>query len=98
MPGARLIPTGPRQRGYGSLQSQSRNMLRVVLLCLRKKGFLKQKARGARKARTNCSCLQHLRIAHAPEYAKPFQRGINSNQLMNDGALVDCDDLLAGRR
>jgi len=56
-----------------------------------KEGFFEREA--AAKLRTPFSPYESR---HAPEHAKPFQRGINSIQLMDDGKLVGGDDLLSG--
>lgn len=85
--GARLIPTGPRQTGgYGS------RVLTVDEYIQRASGFFEKE--GFYERETSRKTEQFGQIAHAfstyesrhaPDDAKPFQRGINSIQLMNDG-------------
>jgi hypothetical protein len=87
VPGARLIPTGPRQTGgYGS------RVLTVDEYIERSSGFFEKEGFFEREAARKTE--QFGRIAHAfstyesrhaPDDAKPFQRGINSIQLMHDG-------------
>jgi hypothetical protein len=87
VPGARLIPTGPRPAGgYGSrILSVEEYILRAEPN-FEKEGFYEREA-----ARTTEQFGQIVHVfstyesRHAPGDAKPFQRGINSIQLMNDG-------------
>jgi hypothetical protein len=88
VPGARLIPTGPRQAGgYAS------RVLTIDQYIERSSGFFETEGFFERESARQLD--QFGQIAHAfstyesrraPEDAKPFQRGINSIQLMNDGA------------
>jgi hypothetical protein len=87
VPGARLIPTGPRQAGgYGS------RVLTIDEYIERSSGFFEKEGFFERESARQIE--QFGQIAHAfstyesrraPGDAKPFQRGINSIQLMNDG-------------
>jgi len=86
IPGARLIPTGPRQAGgYGS------RVLTVDEYAERAGGFFEKEGfyeREAARKTEEFGQIVHVfstyESRHAPD-AKPFQRGINSIQLMNDG-------------
>lgn len=85
--GARLIPTGPRQAGgYGS------RVLTVDEYIERSSGFFEKEGFFEREAARKTELFGQIAHAfstyesrHAPDDAKPFQRGINSIQLMNDG-------------
>jgi hypothetical protein len=87
LPGARLIPTNPRQPGgYGSRVLSVDEYIARAEPFMEKEGFFEKEA--ARKTE------QFGQIAHlfstyesrrTPDDPKPFQRGINSFQLMNDG-------------
>jgi hypothetical protein len=85
--GARLIPTGPRQAGgYGS------RVLTVDEYIERSRGFFEKEGFFEREAARQTEQFGQIVHAfstyesrHAPDDAKPFQRGINSIQLMNDG-------------
>jgi hypothetical protein len=87
IPGARLIPTGPKQSGgYGS------RVLTVDEYIERASGFMAKEAfyeREAARKTEEFGQIVHVfstyESRHAPD-AKPFQRGINSIQLMNDGS------------
>jgi hypothetical protein len=87
VPGARLIPTGPRQAGgYGS------RVLTVDEYIERSSGFFEKEGFFEREAARQTEQFGQIVHAfstyesrHAPDDAKPFQRGINSIQLMNDG-------------
>jgi hypothetical protein len=87
VPGARLIPTGPRQAGgYGS------RVLTVDEYIERSSGFFEKEGFFEREATRQLEQFGQIAHAfstyesrHAPEDARPFQRGINSIQLMNDG-------------
>jgi hypothetical protein len=86
VPGARLIPTGPKQSGgYGS------RVLTVDEYIQRASGFMAKEAfyeREAARKTEEFGQIVHVfstyESRHAPGDA-PFQRGINSIQLMNDG-------------
>jgi hypothetical protein len=87
VPGARLIPTGPRPSGgYGS------RVLTVDEYIERSSGFFEKEGfyeREAARVTEQFGQIAHAfstyESRHAPDDAKPFQRGINSIQLMNDG-------------
>ncbi len=87
LPGARLIPTGPRPTGgYGS------RVLTVDEYIERASGFFEKEGfyeREAARQTEGFGQIAHIfstyESRHAPDDAKPFQRGINSIQLMNDG-------------
>ena len=86
IPGARLIPTGPKQTGgYGS------RVLTVDEYAQRASGFFDKEGfyeRESSRKTEEFGQIVHVfstyESRHAPE-EKPFQRGINSIQLMNDG-------------
>ncbi|HKP48193.1 MAG TPA: hypothetical protein VJT50_16450 [Pyrinomonadaceae bacterium] len=86
IPGARLIPTGPRQTGgYGS------RVLTVDEYAERAGGFFDKEGFYEREVSRKTEQFGQIVHAfstyesrHAPD-EKPFQRGINSIQLMNDG-------------
>jgi hypothetical protein len=87
IPDARLIPTGPRQSGeYGSRVLTVENYITRSSARLEKDGFFEREV--ARKTETFGN-IAHVfstyESRHTAEDAKPFQRGINSIQLMNDG-------------
>lgn len=87
MPGARLIPTGPRPGGgYGSRALLVEDYVIRGTPLFEKEGFFERES--ARRTE-NFGQIAHVfstyESRHAPEDAKPFQRGINSIQLMNDG-------------
>ena len=87
LPGARLIPTGARPNGaYGS------RVVTVDEYIERSSGFFEKEGfyeREAARITEQFGQIAHVfstyESRHAPEDAKPFQRGINSIQLMNDG-------------
>ena len=87
IPGARLIPTGPRQAGgYGS------RVLTIDEYIERSSGFFEKEGFFEREAARRTEQFGQIAHAfstyesrHAPDDAKSFQRGINSIQLMNDG-------------
>jgi hypothetical protein len=88
IPGARLIPTGARQTGgYAS------RVLTVDEYIQRASGFFETEGfyeREASRKSEEFGQIVHVfstyESRHAPGDAKPFQRGINSIQLMNDGS------------
>jgi len=88
IPGARLIPTGARQTGgYAS------RVLTVDEYISRASGFFETEGfyeREASRKSEEFGQIVHVfstyESRHAPGDAKPFQRGINSIQLMNDGS------------
>jgi hypothetical protein len=87
LPGARLIPTGPRPGGgYGS------RVLTVDEYIERSSGFFEKEGffeREAARVTEQFGQIVHAfstyESRHAPDDAKTIQRGINSIQLMNDG-------------
>lgn len=87
IPGARLIPTGPRPGGaYGS------RVLTIAEYVERSSGFFetegffeKEAARVTEQFGQIAHAFSTYESRRAPDDAKPFQRGINSVQLMNDG-------------
>jgi hypothetical protein len=85
--GARMIPTGPRQTGgYGSRVITVEDYISRVTPIFQKEGFYEREA--SRQTDTFGNIAQVFSTyesRHAPDDAKPFQRGINSFQLMNDG-------------
>jgi hypothetical protein len=85
--GARLIPTSPRPTGgYGSRALAVDDYIARAEPFFEKEGFYEKEA--ARRTET-FGQIAHVfstyESRHSPEDAKPFQRGINSFQLMNDG-------------
>jgi hypothetical protein len=87
IPGARLIPTTPRPTGeVGSRVLTVEEYVQRVGAFFEKEGFFEREA--ARRVETFGN-IAHVfstyESRHAKEDAKPFQRGINSIQLMNDG-------------
>lgn len=86
-PGARLIPTSPRSTGgYGSRALTVDEYIQRASAIFEKQGFFEREA--ARKVET-FGQIAHVfstyESRHNADDAKPFQRGINSIQLMNDG-------------
>jgi hypothetical protein len=88
LPGARLIPTGPRQTGgYNSrMLTVDEYIARAEPLFEKDSFFEKEAARKAEIFGQIAHVFSTYESRHAPEDAKPFQRGINSIQLMNDGS------------
>lgn len=87
-PGARLIPTGPRQTGgYNSrVLTVDDYIARAEPLFEKDSFFEKEAARKAEMFGQIAHVFSTYESRRAPEDAKPFQRGINSIQLMNDGS------------
>jgi hypothetical protein len=87
MPGARLIPTGPRQAGgYGSRALTVEDYVTRGTPLFEKEGFFEtERARRTESFGQIAHVFSTYESRHAPDDAKPFQRGINSMQLMNDG-------------
>jgi hypothetical protein len=87
VPGARLIPTGPRQAGgYGSRVLTVDEYIERASGVFEKEGFYEREAaRQAEQFGQIAHAFSTYESRHAPDDAKPFQRGINSMQLMNDG-------------
>lgn len=87
MPGARLIPTGPRPGGgYGSRALTVEDYVTRSAPLFEKEGFFEtESARRTESFGQIAHVFSTYETRHAREDAKPFQRGINSIQLMNDG-------------
>ena len=87
LPGARLIPTGPRQGGgYGSRVLTVDEYIERGSAFLEKEGFFeKEVARVSEQFGQIVHAFSTYESRHTAEDAKAFQRGINSMQLMNDG-------------
>ena len=87
MPGARLIPTGPRPGGvYGSRVLTLDEYIERSSGFFEKEGFYEREAaRVTEQFGQIAHAFSTYESRHAPDEAKPFQRGINSIQLMNDG-------------
>ena len=87
LPGARLIPTGPRPGGgYGSRVLTVDEYIERSSGFFEKEGFYeKEAARVSEQFGEIVHAFSTYESRHAPDDAKPFQRGINSIQLMNDG-------------
>jgi hypothetical protein len=85
--GARLIPTAPRQTGgYGSRVLTIDEYIERASGFFEKEGFYeKEVARKTEQFGQVAHAFSTYESRHAPDDAKPFQRGINSIQLMNDG-------------
>ncbi len=87
VPGARLIPTGPRPNGaYGSRAFTVEEYIQRANPIFEKEGFFEAEvARQTESFGQIAHLFSTYESRHAPEDGKPFQRGINSIQLMNDG-------------
>jgi len=87
VPGARLIPTGPRQAGgYGSRVLTIDEYIERSSGFFEKEGFFEgEAARQIEQFGQIAHAFSTYESRHSPEDARPFQRGINSIQLMNDG-------------
>ena len=87
IPGAHLIPTGPRQTGgYGSRVLSVDDYIERSSGFFEKEGFYEREAaRVTEQFGQIAHAFSTYESRHAPDDAKPFQRGINSIQLMNDG-------------
>jgi len=87
LPGARLIPTGPRTTGgYGSRVLTVEDYVTRGNAIFEKESFYeKESARKTEMFGQIAHVFSTYESRHAPDDAKPFQRGINSMQLMNDG-------------
>lgn len=87
VPGARLIPTGPRRDGgtASRVLTVEEYITRVTPL-FDKEGFYEREAARRTESFGNIAhVFSTYESRHKPDDAKPFQRGINSIQLMNDG-------------
>ena len=87
VPGARLIPTGPRQAGsYGSRVLTVDEYIERASGLFEKAGFYEtEAARVTERFGQIAHAFSTYESRHATGDEKPFQRGINSIQLMNDG-------------
>ncbi len=87
IPGARLIPTGPRPTGeVGSRVITVEDYVQRAGAAFEKQGFFEREvSRRLERFGNIAHIFSTYESRHARDDAKPFQRGINSNQLMNDG-------------
>lgn len=87
VPGARLIPTGPRPAGgYAARVLTVDEYIERAGGFFDKEGFYeRESARQTEQFGQIVHAFSTYESRHAPDDAKPFQRGINSIQLMNDG-------------
>jgi hypothetical protein len=87
VPGARLIPTGPRKEGgYASRVLTVDEYITRASGFFEKEGFFEREAaRHTDKFGQIAQVFSTYESRHKLEDPKPFQRGINSIQLMNDG-------------
>jgi hypothetical protein len=87
IPGARLIPTGPRPTGeVGSRVLTVEDYVQRAGAAFEKQGFYEREASHRLERFGNIAHIfSTYESRHAKDDAKPFQRGINSIQLMNDG-------------
>jgi hypothetical protein len=87
MPGARLIPTGPRPTGeIGSRVLTVEDYVQRAGPRLEQEGFFEREVARRTEVFGNIAhVFSTYESRHAKDDAKPFQRGINSIQLMNDG-------------
>jgi hypothetical protein len=87
IPGARLIPTGVRPTGEaGSRVMTVEDYAQRNGPFFEKNGFFEREAARRTEAFGNIAhVFSTYESRHAKDEAKPFQRGINSIQLMNDG-------------
>lgn len=87
VPGARLIPTGPRPTGeVGARVLTVEDYIQRASEFFDKQGFFEREAsRQVEQFGNIAHIFSTYESRHAKDDAKPFQRGINSIQLMNDG-------------
>jgi len=87
VPGARLIPTGRRQTGeVGSRVLTPDEYIQRSAPFLEKDGFFEREvSRRVEKFGNIAHIFSTYESRHKSDDAKPFARGINSIQLMNDG-------------
>jgi hypothetical protein len=87
VPGARLIPTGPQRSGeFGWRLASVDGYITHVGPSLEKDGFFEKEV--ARRTETWANMAQVFSVYESRRKAddpKPFMRGINSIQLLNDG-------------
>ena len=86
-PGARLIPTGRRPTGeVGSRVLTPDDYIQRSAPLLEKNGFFEREiSRRTEKFANIAHLFSTYESRHAKDDAKPFARGINSIQMMNDG-------------
>ncbi|HSP63638.1 MAG TPA: hypothetical protein VLQ90_11695 [Pyrinomonadaceae bacterium] len=87
IPGARLIPTGARPTGeVGSRVLTVEDYVQRAGAAFEKQGFFEREAsRRLERFGNIAHIFSTYESRHAKDDPKPFQRGINSIQLMNDG-------------
>jgi hypothetical protein len=87
IPGARLIPTGIRQTGEASSRVLTpEDYIQRSAPFLEKEGFFEHEvSRRTEKFANIAHLFSTYESRHTKDEAKPFARGINSIQLMNDG-------------
>ncbi len=87
IPGARLIPTGPRPTGeVGTRVLTVEDYVQRAGALFEKQGFFEREvSRRLERFGNIAHIFSTYESRHAKDDAKPFQRGINSIQLMNDG-------------
>ncbi len=87
IPGARLIPTGPRPGGgYGSRVLTVEDYVTRGSALFEREGFFeKEIARKTESFGQIAHVFSTYEARHSPNDEKPFLCGINSIQLMNDG-------------
>ena len=87
IPGARLIPTGRRQTGeVGSRVLTPEDYIQRSSPLLERDGFFEREiSRRAETFGNIAHAFSTYESRHAKDDARPFARGINSFQLMNDG-------------
>lgn len=86
-PGARLIPTGRRPTGeIGSRPLTAEDYVQRNTPAMEKSGFFEREiSRRTDKFGNIAHVFSTYEARHAKDDEKPFARGINSIQLMNDG-------------
>ncbi len=87
VPGARLIPTGVRPTGeVGSRVLTPDDYIQRSAPFLEKEGFFEREvSRRTEKFASIAHIFSTYESRHGRDDAKPFARGINSIQMMNDG-------------
>src|SRR5260221_7681530 len=87
IPGARLIPTNARPTGeVGSRVLTVEDYAQRAGAAFEKQGFFEREvSRRLERFGSIAHIFSTYESRHAKDDAKPFQRGINSIQLMNDG-------------
>lgn len=87
VPGARLVPSGPRQTGeYGWRIVTVEEYITRSSPLLEQQGFFEKEVGRRTDAWANIAqVFSAYESRHKADDAKPFQRGINSFQLINDG-------------